>query len=446
MSSEYAITVASVSKCYEIYDKPRDRLLHLMQPSFLKRLGYTPKVRHREFWALRDISFKIERGQTVGIIGKNGSGKSTLLQLICGTLAPTDGGLRTSGRVAALLELGSGFNPEFTGRENVFLKASILGLSGEEIAARFQDIVAFADIGDFIDQPLKTYSSGMGMRLAFAVVAHVDADVLIIDEALSVGDVFFTQKCMRYLRNFISKGTVLFVSHDMGAVRGLCDRVIWLEGGKIMADGTPKEVTEGYLTSLLGSRAAAVGGTGDNSPSERRHPLQLKTPQSPGYGSNSVMLTLTQPSESMGHGGACIESTLLKDLGGNVLSSAVGGEMVRITIEARVEMDLDQVIIGFQVKDRLGQVLFGDNTFSTMLGRTVAALAGSRVRGDFVFSMPRFARGDYVISAAIASGTQDHHIVHHWVHDALAFRGSANGGVTGIMGIEMAEINLTTID
>ena len=196
-------------------------------------IGRAPSTFFREFWALKDVSFEVKRGETVGIIGRNGSGKSTLLQIICGTLSPTGGQVETHGRVAALLELGSGFNPEFTGRENVYMNGSVIGLSRDEIDTLFDDIVAFADIGEFIDQPVKTYSSGMYVRLAFAVIAHVNADTLVIDEALAVGDVFFVQKCMRFLRKFMDEGTIIFVSHDTGAVVNLCNRAFMLNKGQV---------------------------------------------------------------------------------------------------------------------------------------------------------------------------------------------------------------------
>ena len=242
MHPEIAIQVENLSKCYQIYDKPHQRLLQMIHRGH--------RQYYREFWALKDVSFTVKRGETLGIIGRNGSGKSTLLQLICGTLTPTSGTIKTNGRIAALLELGAGFNPEFTGRENVYMNASILGLSHEEIDARFDDIATFADIGDFIEQPVKSYSSGMYVRLAFAVIAHVDADILVIDEALAVGDAFFTQKCMRFLRNFMETGTVLFVSHDTGAVINLCDHAILLEKGAIKQQGSPKEVAQLYLANL----------------------------------------------------------------------------------------------------------------------------------------------------------------------------------------------------
>ncbi|MBI3442008.1 MAG: ABC transporter ATP-binding protein [Proteobacteria bacterium] len=228
-SNDIAIRVSNLSKCYHLYDAPRDRLKQFVAPRLQRLVGQNAKQYFREFWALKDVSFEVKKGETVGIIGRNGSGKSTLLQIICGTLTPTSGTVETSGRIAALLELGSGFNPEFTGRENVYMNAAVLGLSKEEVDKRFDDIAAFADIGQFIEQPVKTYSSGMVVRLAFAVIAHVNADILIIDEALAVGDTFFNQKCMRFLREFREKGTILLVSHDTASVMALCDKAILLK-------------------------------------------------------------------------------------------------------------------------------------------------------------------------------------------------------------------------
>ena len=238
-----AIRVRQVSKCFQLYEKPIHRLWQM--------LWHGKKTFYRTFRALDDISFDVQRGECVGIIGRNGAGKSTLLQIITGTLAPTSGTVEMTGRVAALLELGSGFNPEFTGRENIWMNAAILGLSEKEIAERYDDIVAFAEIGDFIEQPVKSYSSGMVVWLAFSVIAHVDADVLIIDEALAVGDALFTQKCMRFLRNFMANHTVLFVSHDIAAVNSLCQRAILLSDGKMHMIGSAKEVTEKYLEMLF---------------------------------------------------------------------------------------------------------------------------------------------------------------------------------------------------
>ncbi|WP_426234013.1 ABC transporter ATP-binding protein [Pseudomonas sp. TWP3-2] len=239
MSSEIAINLQNVSKCYHIYDKPRDRLLQMFAG---QRKQY-----FREFWALKDVSFDIRKGETVGIVGRNGSGKSTLLQVICGTLNQSMGDVQTMGRIGALLELGSGFNPEFTGHENVYMNAAILGLSREEVDARYDDIAAFADIGEFIHQPTKTYSSGMIVRLAFAVQAMVDPDILIVDEALAVGDERFQRKCFARLDELKAKGTsILFVSHSGPQVVELCDRAILMERGERICTGSPMEVVRAY--------------------------------------------------------------------------------------------------------------------------------------------------------------------------------------------------------
>lgn len=251
MSSEIAIKVENLSKCYQIYDEPRDRLKQFFLPRFQKFLGLQPSQYYSEFWALEDVSFEIKKGETVGIIGRNGSGKSTLLQIICGTLNQSGGVCITNGRIAALLELGSGFNPEFTGRENVYQNGAILGLTRQEIDKRFDEIAAFADIGTFMDQPVKTYSSGMFVRLAFASNIMSDPEVMIVDEALSVGDMNFQAKCMTALTRIKESGaTILFVSHDVGSVKSLCSRCVYLDGGKVVAVGPSAVVSELYVRSM----------------------------------------------------------------------------------------------------------------------------------------------------------------------------------------------------
>lgn len=243
MSSNIAVAVRNVSKFYPIYDKPSDRLRQIFRSG--------EKNHYRPFWALQDVTLEVAKGETVGIIGRNGSGKSTLLQLICGTVACSSGEVRTFGRISALLELGSGFNPEFTGRENVFLNAAVLGLSDTEIAARFDEIVEFADIGEFIDQPIKSYSSGMVIRLAFAVSVCVEPDILVVDEALAVGDAAFQFKCLKRLDALTRQGTtLLFVSHDIHMVKQFCNRVLYLDRGRTRACGTPDEMAELYLLDL----------------------------------------------------------------------------------------------------------------------------------------------------------------------------------------------------
>lgn len=246
-----AIRVSKLSKCYQIYDAPRDRLKQFVMPRVQRLAMQVPQKYFREFWALRDVSFEIRKGETVGIIGRNGSGKSTLLQIICGTLSPTIGTVETNGRIAALLELGSGFNPEFTGRENVYMNAAVLGMSKEEVNERFGAIAAFADIDQFIEQPVKTYSSGMYVRLAFAVNILSNPEIMIVDEALAVGDMAFQAKCMTALNRIQERGTtVLFVSHDIGAVKSLCSRGIYLECGTVREIGPAGDVAEHYIRRM----------------------------------------------------------------------------------------------------------------------------------------------------------------------------------------------------
>jgi len=256
-SDGVAIKVSNLSKSYNIYGKPIDRLKQSIVPRVLNIFGQPPRKYYREFWALHDASFEIGKGETVGIIGKNGSGKSTLLQMICGILNPTYGTIETHGRIAALLELGSGFNPEFSGRENVYLNASVLGFSKKETDERFDDIAAFADIGDFLEQPIKTYSSGMVVRLAFAVNIMTNPEIMVVDEALAVGDMAFQAKCMTALKRIQENGaTILFVSHDVGAVKSLCERGIYLEHGRIKSIGSASDVAELYTRDVRGEMNA----------------------------------------------------------------------------------------------------------------------------------------------------------------------------------------------
>lgn len=255
MFSDIAIKVENLSKCYEVYDTPRDRLKQFIFPRMQSVVRIVDRQNYfREFWALRNVNFEVKKGETVGIIGCNGSGKSTLLQMICGTLNPTSGSINTKGRIAALLELGSGFNPEFTGRENVYLNGAVLGLSNKEIDERFDDIADFADIGDFIERPVKTYSSGMTVRLAFAVQAMVDPDILVVDEALAVGDEKFQRKCFARLEELKSKGSsILFVSHSSASIVELCDRTLLLDHGNQLVFGDSPSVVRIYQKILYAS-------------------------------------------------------------------------------------------------------------------------------------------------------------------------------------------------
>lgn len=446
MSCEYAISVQGLGKCYHIYNSPQDRLLQM----FLR----SRKQYFREFWALRDVSFEVGKGETVGIIGRNGSGKSTLLQMICGTLHPTAGDLTTNGRIAALLELGSGFNPEFTGRENVFMNASLFGLTKEETEARFEAIEAFAEIGEFIEQPIKTYSSGMMVRLAFAVIANVDADILVIDEALAVGDAFFTQKCMRFLRKFRESRTLLFVSHDTASVVNLCDRALWLDHGQLRELGPAKAVSEAYLNSLFESMGNEDGGNraANGGPRTIRRvgqsDLVWKDQRADFINASNLRNDLEvfafspEPSADFGGEQACITDVCLCDSAGARLSWVVGGEKVSLRIEVQANIDLQRPILGFFIKDRLGQTIFGDNTYLSYKDCPRPVTAGNTIAAEFEFFMPWLGQGDYIIQAAVAEGTQDDHRQLHWLHNALAFRSHHTPVATGIIGIPMVDIRL----
>jgi lipopolysaccharide transport system ATP-binding protein len=453
-SNEIAIKIDGLGKRYEIYERPGDRLKQFIFPKLQSMLGIGPKQYFREFWALRDISIEVKKGETVGIIGRNGSGKSTLLQTICGTLTPTMGSVQTNGRIAALLELGSGFNPEFTGRDNVYLNASVLGLTKEETDARFDDIVSFADIGDFIDQPTKTYSSGMMVRLAFAVIAHVDADILVVDEALAVGDAFFTQKCMRFLRTFMKAGTILFVSHDTSSIRGLCSNAIWLDKGKLIKEGLPKEITEAYLQKFYEDQQGESDSTRNfqsnnndfvtvNRAVERDYRIELFNASNL---RNDLRIFEFKPdAESFGQGAASIAEVSIVGDGERALAWVIGGELIKLRILIEAHSLLISPIVGFLVKDRLGQDLFGDNTYISFKDKKIHCDEGDLLQVDFMFYMPILPVGDFSIAVAIAEGTQDDHVQHHWVHDALIFRSETSSKTTGLVGVPMHDISMNLI-
>ena len=370
---DIAIKVSSLSKCFPIYDKPSDRLKQFIVPKLcraippLRRSFPTPHLQrptyYHEFWALRDVSFEIRKGETVGIIGRNGSGKSTLLQIICGTLNSTSGTIRTSGRIAALLELGSGFNPEFTGYENVYMNAAVLGLSKEETDERFEAIATFADIGAFITQPLKTYSSGMVVRLAFAVAINVAPDILIIDEALSVGDEQFQRKCFARLEAIRASGaTILFVSHSGAQIIEICDRAVLLDVGELLTVGMPKQVVGRYQKLLY-------------APADRRESVRDEIRLASGKHHNHDGLTgssLLQPHvrDQDGVGmqesydpdlkssstieyesrGAHIENTTILDMAGNQVNNLTRGKRYRYTYITHFRESASNVRFGMLIK------------------------------------------------------------------------------------------------
>lgn len=446
-SDDIAIRVSNLSKCYQIYDTPRDRLKQFVSPSLQRLAGRPPKQYFHEFWALRDVSFEIKKGETVGVIGRNGSGKSTLLQIICGTLSPTSGSVETSGRIAALLELGSGFNPEFTGRENVYMNAAVLGLRREEIDARFDDIAAFADIGQFIDQPVKTYSSGMYVRLAFSVIAHVDADILVVDEALSVGDAVFNQKCMRFIRSFQEHGTLLFVSHDMGSVQNLCKSAVWLGQGQVKQIGTSKDVAEAYLQYTLqevyGHEVKLSSTSAATEPSIEAAPLtDDASVLAIDYGSQITVKNNSLNATGWKSGSAEVISLTLEKLGVGPEGVFEGGEKVRLVIRAKAHEALLSPILGFIVKDRLGQDLFGENTLPFTAISSCQIKPGQEFTGEFVFRLPMLPNGQYVVMASVADGDLYTNVQHHYLHDAFIINVSSSKIRWGLVGIPFEQVAL----
>ncbi len=454
-SSSSSLTVALVSKSYHIYEKPVDRLKQLLlSPLYETPFKRRVKQYFTEFHALSDVSFKAARGETIGIIGANGAGKSTLLQIISGTLSPTSGTVEVNGRVAALLELGSSFDPEFTGIENVYLYGAILGLDRREMTKRLDKICKYADIGEYVHQPVKMYSSGMVMRLAFAVIVHVDADILIIDEALTVGDAFFVQKCMRFLRDFRENGTVLFVSHDAAAVVSLCSHVIWLQDGRIKMQGSPKLVSEAYLEMQVMksqniseeqmNRQPSLGDRNSESKKqqERARDMRLDFINRSNLRNDIELFQFQPDSLSFGQRMASIVNVSMTDEADCMLRWVVGGEKVKLCIGCEAHEILQNPIVGFYVKDRLGQYLFGDNTFLTYEAKALEIVAGQSFYARFSFRMPLLPVGEYSISPAIAVGTQDEHLTQHWLHDALVFKSHASSVVNSLVGIPMTSIEI----
>jgi lipopolysaccharide transport system ATP-binding protein len=398
---DIVIRVSNVSKCYLLYERPQDRLKQSIVPKLQRLIGRPPRIYYREYWALRDVSFEVRKGEIVGIIGRNGAGKSTLLQILCGTLYPNAGTVEINGRVAALLELGSGFNPEFSGRENVYLYASVLGLSREEVDARFEDIAAFADIGVFIDQPLKTYSSGMHVRLAFAVAACVDPDILIVDEALAVGDIRFQARCFRHLEQLVERGTsVLFVSHSVEQITRHCDRAILLEKGAIDTVGSPKTVTNRYLDLMFGvdrrsDNTVEAGGEARTLSTDDAQPRITPSvfEQRPGYNSLEYR---------WGNRQAEIVDFVVTTDGATHTIQLRTGTRVSVIIWARFHRDVEFPIFGLTIKTPDGVTVFGSNSRDCTNGPIVRPAKAEEIF-CVTYSLDQvLGEGHYLISVGIA--------------------------------------------
>lgn len=461
-----AIHVEGLGKCYRTYQKPVDRL---KQSIFPKRRYYN------EFHALSNINLSINKGGSLGIIGRNGSGKSTLLQLICGTLTPTSGQVHTDGKIAALLELGSGFNPDFTGIENIYLNASIFGLSKQETDNQLDSILAFADIGEFVYQPLKTYSSGMMVRLAFSVITHVNADILVIDEALAVGDIFFTQKCSRFMRGFRERGTLLFVSHDMDSVKSLCDQAVLLENGELKMIGPTKDVADHYFAEAFGQERAGsgseqseadviAGGTDSTStpdlaaaamqevrPRARLNPWFDFRQQLYGDQAFGARMEVSSFEEAIRHSDRFGDNSkveflhvgLLDPVSGAAATSFHGGYPYVLTIVCRCHQTMAQPDIGFCLNDRLGQILFGDNT--NTLNNHQQWSAGETYQVQFEFDMPVLRTGEYTITVAAQVHQQLPPVILNWIHDALLIYTQHSSTAVGLSGVPMRRITINPL-
>lgn len=410
MSSDFAMQVRHLSKCFHIYDQPRHRLLQMLMPGDRKY--------HREFWALRDVSFEIKRGETVAIIGRNGSGKSTLLQMLCGTLAPTSGNVEINGRIAALLELGAGFNPEFSGRENVFVNAALLGMDENETALKLSSIEDFAEIGQFIDQPVKTYSSGMYVRLAFAVAVHANPQILIVDEALAVGDARFQAKCLKRIKEMKEQGvSILFVSHDVGAVRTLCDRAIWLDAGNMRKQGPVFPVTAEYTEHIYAVSTA-----------ESDHRSVLSSNEVVELGEDGV--EKARPINHWGTHIGTIVSTSLCDLNGAQKSVFVDRELLLISVcfKPPQEAMRNKLSVSISIKDLAGTDLI---VLSTWNDESIRFLEeGKTFKVCFRFDNC-LNNGEYLLAVAIedrsASTIQYYEYVEGAQYFSTVFHGNRHG-------------------
>ncbi|HEY1497669.1 MAG TPA: ABC transporter ATP-binding protein [Candidatus Solibacter sp.] len=412
-----AVEFQGVSKSYAIYDAPGDRLKELLTLNRLKR--------HKDFWALHDVSFEVKRGETFCIVGENGSGKSTLLQMVAGILHPTSGSVEIKGRVSALLELGAGFNPEFSGRDNVYLNGSILGLTTRQIDQRYKDITAFAEIGDFIDQPVKTYSSGMVVRLAFAVAINVDPEILLVDEALAVGDIYFRQRCMRKVHELRQRGiTILFVSHAVSDVKAIGDRVLWLDHGRMLDIGEPDRVVSKYLAAMTEKDSTYLLRKSEAGPQARvGGPVQAP----------EIVETIPNIDHRFGDGRAEIIGIAVLDEQGRQIHILEPSSRILVRISVRAKGDVPMPIVGFMLRNQLGMDFSGTNTARE--GYELAPMQdGDVTTVDFYLDLPELYPASFSFSPAIADGTLMGYQMCDWIDNAIALQmGRSEAQVYGYM-------------
>lgn len=453
-NQDIAISVKGLSKSFRRYGRPIDRLKELLLPG----RSYAD-----DFWALRDIDLEVYRGQTLGIVGQNGSGKSTLLQVIARTLMPTQGTVRVSGRVAALLELGSGFNPEFTGRQNVFFNAQILGLRREEIEARFDQIAAFASIGHFIDEPVKTYSSGMYVRLAFAVAIHVDPEVLIVDEALAVGDGVFVHRCMAKIKEFQDAGgTILFVSHDVGAVSRLCSEAAWIKQGQLVDRGKPTEVckhyqawiheevnrqyqqAEGRSPEIGGAASGSGAGLGPRGEAAAKLDIVALTRRSRNPFTHKPFLGL-QDQERFGSGRGEVRNVQVLDAQGKPLRLAEPGQTITVMVTVVRHGEIAHPNVGIALLDRLRTTLSGwstDLVEPDFAQRWQATAPEGEATVEISFVWPYLALGTYSLDIAFGNGPHSNLEMLDWIQNAAVIEAITPEAVYGTFQLAARQVRL----
>ena len=422
---EQAICVENVEKVYKLYRRPQDRVKEAFSP--------THKSYHEDFRALSDVTFSVGWGETLGIIGKNGAGKSTLLKLITGVATPTSGSIQVNGQVSALLELGTGFNPEFNGYQNIYLNGTMRGYSKEEMDARMDEIVSFADIGKYIAQPVKTYSSGMFARLAFAVMISFKPEILIIDEALSVGDVFFQQKCNTYMQEKMEGVTKLLVTHDMNSIANMADRVILLDQGRILRIGEPLEVIEEYLkmmhTDVFADKKAAK-------PAD-------EVPEAADFEDSGTWVAVT-PEETGGAMDVVIERFQMT-VGGVEADVAKPGDRVLIRVQIHSRKDCGNLILGYTFKDKYGNSIFAQNTLGAGI-RVPGVMANERYVLTVRFNWPKIQERDYFLTLGIGEGEdQMVHTIQCWAHNVAHVQGIALVPMHGIINHTMDDFSIERI-
>lgn len=418
MDKNLAISVQGVSKIYKLYDKPIDRLK--------EAVSLTHKSYHRDFFALSDISFEVKKGETVGIIGTNGSGKSTILKIITGVLSPTTGTAEVSGNISALLELGAGFNSEYTGLENIYMNGTMMGFSREEMQRRMDDILRFADIGDFVNQPVKTYSSGMFVRLAFALAINVDPEILIVDEALSVGDVFFQAKCYRRMEEMMKNGTtILMVSHDMGSIIKYCDKVVLLNRGHFVAQGEAGKMVDLYKKILANQTDELAEALIE----QKKEALGLPVGEVHTDKSMKERMNLNPEVQEYGDGRASFEDFGTLDARGNVTNLLLKGEMFTIRERIRFHAPIEMPIFTYTLRDKKGTDITGTNTMFE--GVDIKPVKDGDVYTVSFRQKMNLQGGEYLLSMSCTGYENGEHVVYHRLYNVLSLTVISNKNTVG---------------